>query len=66
MLGALSVSAPPQRTLGAVESNGGELRVKGLASSPAEAQPIAAILKSMGYSAVLQGDALVLTQEGTP
>ena len=66
MLGALSMSAPPQRTVGAIEFNGGELRVKGLASSDAEAQPVAATLKSMGYSAVLQGDALVLTQEGTP
>jgi general secretion pathway protein L len=66
LLGALSMSAPPQRTVGAIEFNGGELRVKGLASSAAEAQPVAAMLKSMGYSAVLQGDALVLTQEGTP
>jgi general secretion pathway protein L len=66
MLGALSLSAPPQRIVGAIEFNAGELRVKGLASSSAEAQPIAAMLKSMGYSAALQGDALVLTQEGTP
>ena len=66
MLGALSTTSPPQRAAVALEFSGGELRVKGVASSPDEARVIAAGLKGRGYSSVLQGDSLVLTQEGTP
>lgn len=66
MLGALSTSSPPQRPVGALEFSGGELRVKGLAYTPDEARTVAAALKGQGYSSVLQGETLVLTQEGTP
>ena len=66
MLSALGTASASQRPVGAIEYSAGELRVKGLASSPAEAQPLAATLKSMGYASVLQGDTLVVTQEGTP
>jgi general secretion pathway protein L len=62
MLGALATASPPDRPVGAIDFSGGELRVKGLASTP----EIAATLKSRGYSALAQGDTLVLTQEGTP
>jgi general secretion pathway protein L len=66
MLAALSTTAPTGRSAAALEFSGGELRVKGLASSPDEARMVGAGLKSRGYSSVLQGDSLVLTQEATP
>jgi general secretion pathway protein L len=62
MLGALSIASPPDRPAAAIDFSGGELRIKGLAQMP----EIAATLKSQGYSALAQGDTLVLTQEGTP
>jgi general secretion pathway protein L len=62
MLGALSTSSPSEQPVSAIDFSGGELRVKGLAPTPG----IAATLKSQGYSALAQGDTLVLTQEGTP
>lgn len=66
MLGAVSTAAPAQRGITAVEFNAGELRVKGLAQAPQAAQNIASALKGQGYASVLQGDTLVVTQEGTP
>jgi general secretion pathway protein L len=66
MLAALSTSVPAERSATAIEFSNGELRVKGVASSPDEAQRVGAGLKSRGYSSVLQGDSLVLTQEATP
>jgi general secretion pathway protein L len=62
MLGALSIASPPDRPAAAIDFSGGELRIKGLAQTP----EIAATLKGQGYSALAQGDTLVLTQEGTP
>jgi general secretion pathway protein L len=66
MLGALSTSSLPQRPAGALQFSGTELRIKGLAYTPEEARAVGAALKSQGYSSVVQGDTLVLTQEGTP
>ena len=66
MLGTLSASAPPGRPVSALEFSGSELRVKGLASTAEEAQRFAGTLKGQGYSASLQGDMLVVTQEGRP
>lgn len=66
MLGALSTSAPPERPVGALEFSGGELRIRGLAYTPDEVTTVGAALKSQGYSSVVQGETLVLTQAGTP
>ncbi len=66
MLGALSTVAPPQRPATGLEFAAGELRVKGLAASADEARNMAAALKGQGYAAVLQGETLVITQEGAP
>lgn len=66
MLGALGSAAPPQRPLSAVEFANGELRVKGLALRPPEVQATTGALRSQGYSAVLQGDALAVTTETLP
>lgn len=66
MLGALALVAPPQRPLGAIEYAGGELRVKGLASTTPEAAALAESLRSSGYAAELRGDALVLTVREAP
>ena len=65
MLGALSVAAPGQSVAG-LEFNGASLRARGLASSPEQVAGVAMRLKSQGYAAVMQGDALVLTMEGSP
>ena len=66
MLGELAAVAPPQRPLAAIEYTGGELRVKGLASSPAQAAALAESLRSRGYGAELRGDTLVLIQREAP
>ena len=66
MLGAASTAAPAQRPISAIEFNAGELRLKGLALAPQEAQNVASALKGQGYASVMKGDTLVITQEGTP
>ena len=66
MLGALSTASPPGRLASALEFSAGELRVKGLAATPDEARTISGALKGQGYAANLQGDTLVVTQEGRP
>jgi general secretion pathway protein L len=66
MLGELAAVAPPQRPLTAIDYSGGELRVKGLASSPPEAAALAESLRSRGYAAELRGDTLVLTPREAP
>jgi general secretion pathway protein L len=66
MLGALSSASPPERAVAALDYANGELRVKGLAYTPDEAEAVAASLKSRGYASVPQGETLVLTQEGAP
>jgi general secretion pathway protein L len=66
MLGALSTASPAQRPVSALEFAGGELRVKGLALRPDEAQAMAGTLKRQGYSSVLQGETLSVTPENLP
>ncbi len=66
MLGALSTVAPPQRPVSGLDFSSGELRVRGLALRPEEAQALGAALKGQGYSSVLQGDTLALHPEGLP
>jgi general secretion pathway protein L len=66
MLGALSAASPPGRAVSGVEFSQGELRVKGLASTPDEARAVTAALKSQGFSSTLQGDTLAITPETLP
>ena len=66
MLGALAAATPPLRPLTAMEYTGGELRLKGQASTTQEVRALAAGLHSQGYAAELRGDTLVVTQEATP
>ncbi|MBA2965386.1 MULTISPECIES: type II secretion system protein GspL [Ramlibacter] len=65
-LGALAAAAPPGRAATALEFNGSELRVRGLAASEAEARPVLQALRSQGYAGTLQGDTLVVRAEGQP
>jgi general secretion pathway protein L len=66
MLGALATVLPPGRSATALEYTGNELRIRGLAASAAEAQPLQASLRSQGYAASVQGDQLVLRPETAP
>jgi general secretion pathway protein L len=66
MLAALGSTAPAGRSVTAIDYSGGELRVKGVASTPEDAQALKESLRGLGYGAVLQGDALVVTREGAP
>ena len=66
MLGELAAVAPAQRPLTSIDYGGGELRVKGLASSPPEAAALAESLRSRGYAAELRGDSLVLSAREAP
>jgi general secretion pathway protein L len=66
MLGALNRSLPSPRAISGLEFNGSELRVRGLALTPPEAEGLNTSLKGQGYSATAQGDTLVITQEAKP
>jgi general secretion pathway protein L len=66
MLGALSTSSPPERPVSGLEFSHGELRVKGLAYRPDEAQAVAAALRSQGYVSAMQGETLSITAESLP
>jgi general secretion pathway protein L len=66
MLAALSMAAPPGRSVSGLEFSGTELRARGLGLTQDELRPVAANLKSLGYAATLQGDVLVIAQEGSP
>jgi general secretion pathway protein L len=66
MLGALAAAVPPGASATGLEYTGAELRVRGLATSEPQAQPLVAALRSRGYSGSLQGDVLVVRQEGQP
>lgn len=61
MLGELAAVAPPQQPLASIEYTGGELRIKGLASSPPDAAALAGSLRGRGYTAQLRGDMLVIS-----
>jgi general secretion pathway protein L len=66
MLGALATAVPPGRSATGLEYTGAELRVRGLAGSEAQAQPLVMALRSRGYTGSLQGDVLIVRQEGQP
>ena len=66
MLGELAAVAPAQARLTSIEYTGGELRVKGLASSPPDAAALGESLRSRGYAAELRGETLVLTPRDAP
>jgi general secretion pathway protein L len=66
MLGAVSTAVPPQRPVNGVEFAAGELRLKGLALTTEESQDVSATLKGQGYAAAMQGEALVVSREGSP
>lgn len=66
MLGALSGAQLPPHPPAAIEYNGSELRVRGLASNQDAADPIAASLAAQGYDATLQGDTLVISKGNRP
>ena len=66
MLGALATAIPPGRSATGLEYNGAELRVRGLAVPENQAQPLLLALRSRGYSGSMQGDVLVVRQEGQP
>jgi general secretion pathway protein L len=66
MLGALATAVPPGRSATGLEYTGTELRVRGVAGSDAEAQPLLMALRSRGYTGALQGDVLTIRQEGQP
>lgn len=66
MLGALATAVPPQRPVNAMDFTSGELRIKGLALSADESRAVAGALRGQGFSAVLQGDVLVVTPEAAP
>ena len=66
MLGELAAVAPAQRQLTSIDYSGGELRAKGLASSPPEAAALAESLRSRGYAAELRGDTLVISAREAP
>ena len=66
MLGELALVAPPQRPLASIDYSGGELRVKGLVSSPPEAAALAESIRARGYAADLRGDTLVLSVREAP
>lgn len=65
MLAALAAAAPTGAAPTTLEFAGTELRLKGLAGTPA-AQQAAAGLQAFGYSARSDGDALVVRQAGMP
>jgi general secretion pathway protein L len=66
MLGALTTAAPPQRAVSGIDYVNGELRVRGMALGSEEARSVAGALKGQGYTGVMNGDALVVTQEAQP
>jgi general secretion pathway protein L len=65
-LGALATALPPQRTLAGIDYANGELRAKGLALQPEESRLAISALKSRGYGAAQNGDALNITFEAQP
>jgi len=66
MLAALSLSSPPQRAAQGIDFAEGQMRVKGMSLSADEARAVATALRGQGYTPTLQGDTVVITQEGAP
>ncbi|MES2939258.1 MAG: type II secretion system protein GspL [Pseudomonadota bacterium] len=66
MLAALSVAAPPGRTVSSLEFSGDRLRARGMGLTPDTVRTAAINLRSYGYGATLEGDALVIAPEAAP
>jgi general secretion pathway protein L len=66
MLGVLAAAVPPGRVPTGIEFTGTELRVRGLAGTDAEVQPLQQALRGQGYTATLQGEVVVLRPEAQP
>ena len=63
MLAALGTAAPADRSAGAIDFLAGEVKIKGLQLSAQEASSLSAQLKSQGYAARQEGDALIVKQD---
>ncbi len=63
MLAALGSAVPAGRSAGAIEFAGGEAKVKGLQLSAQEVTSLIGLLRSQGYSARLEGDAVLIKQD---
>jgi len=66
MLGALAVVVPVNTVPAAIEFVAGELRLKGLNLKPEDFSTASFKLKSLGYGASAEGDALVIKQVSGP
>jgi general secretion pathway protein L len=66
LLGAASAVVPASKTVTALEFSAGELRLKGLQLSEAEAASVATPLKAQGYRARVEADALVIQAGAQP
>ena len=66
MLGALGVVVPVNTVPAAIEFVAGELRLKGLNLKPEDFSTASFKLKSLGYGASAEGDALVIKQVSGP
>jgi general secretion pathway protein L len=64
MLGTLATALPPQRVPTGVDYANGELRLRGLGLGAEEARAVAAAMRAHGYAAAMNGDMLIVTQEG--
>jgi general secretion pathway protein L len=65
-LGALATAVPAGRAATALDYNGSESRVRGVATSEADARPVIQALRSQGLGGALQGDTLVVRAEAQP
>lgn len=63
LLGALAAAVPAGRTPAALEYGNGELRARGLALSAEDVRGVASQLRTLGYAATAEGEALVVTAE---
>lgn len=63
LLTALATALPPGRTPSALDFSGGQLRARGLALTEQDLRGVATQLRALGYTAVLERDALVLAAE---
>jgi general secretion pathway protein L len=66
MLGAASAVVPAGKTVTALEFSAGELRLKGLQLKTEEAATVGTLLKTQGYRARVEADALVLQAGAQP
>lgn len=65
MLGVLATTPLPPHPPSAIDYANGEMRLKGLVSTPQDADPILAALTAQGYESALRNDTLFFTKGGT-